>query len=150
HARRAANNQHPWQHALRDVRSEQRPDRGSVIEGPRRQAAGLIHTHGEQESRDAFTPRRQRRRPPDTSAFAGFSRLLLPWDDRRYNTTMPLRNIGSLLPYHTHVDPAIVVSSLNQMIDDARSVEGFHEVYTNAEKQPEPSRKNTGLFFFKG
>jgi hypothetical protein len=42
-------------------------------------------------------------------AFAGFGRLLLPWDDRRYDTTMRLREIGSLLPYHTHVDPAVVV-----------------------------------------
>ena len=38
-------------------------------------------------------------------AFAGFGRLLLPWDDRRYDHAMPLRNIGSLLPYHAHVDP---------------------------------------------
>lgn len=28
-------------------------------------------------------------------AFAGFARLLLPWDDRRYDTTMPLRSVGS-------------------------------------------------------
>jgi hypothetical protein len=84
-------------------------------------------------------------------AFAGFGRLLLPWDDRRYDTTMPLRNIGSLLPYHTHVDPVIVVSSLNRMIDDAsagRTV--FHDLYTDAEKQAEPSRQDTGLFFFRG
>jgi acetyl esterase/lipase len=84
-------------------------------------------------------------------AFAGFGRLLLPWDDRRYDTTMLLRNIGALLPYHTHVDPAVVVSSLNRMIDDAgagRTV--FHDFYTNAEKQADPSRQHTGLFFFRG
>ena len=38
-------------------------------------------------------------------SFAGFSRLLLPWDDRAYDEQMPLTRIGSLLPYHTHVDP---------------------------------------------
>ena len=84
-------------------------------------------------------------------AFSGFGRLLLPWDDRRYNTTMRLREIGSLLPYHTHVDPAVVVSSLNRMIDDAaagRTV--FHDFYTAAEKEADPSRRNTGLFFFRG
>jgi len=64
---------------------------------------------------------------------------------------MRLREIGSLLPYHTHVDPAVVVSSLNRMIDDAaagRTV--FHDFYTAAEKEAEPSRRNTGLFFFRG
>jgi acetyl esterase/lipase len=84
-------------------------------------------------------------------AFAGFSRLILPWDDRRYGTSMPLRNIGSLFPYHTHVDPGVVISSLNRMIDDAsggRTI--FYDIYTYAEKQAEPSRKDTGLFFFRG
>ena len=84
-------------------------------------------------------------------AFAGFGRLLLPWDDRSVDAAMRLREIGSLLPYHTHVDPAVVVSSLNRMIDDAaagRTV--FHDFYTAAEKEAEPSRRNTGLFFFRG
>ena len=84
-------------------------------------------------------------------AFAGFGRLLLPWADRRVDTTMRLREIGSLLPYHTHVDPAVVVSSLNRIIDDAaagRTV--FHDFYTAAEKEAEPSRRNAGLFFFRG
>src|SRR5688500_1083646 len=84
-------------------------------------------------------------------AFAGFGRLLLPWDDHRYDTTMPLRNIGSLLPYHSHVDPVVAVSALNRMIDDAsvgRTI--FYDIYTEAQKQAEPSRKDTGLFFFRG
>ena len=84
-------------------------------------------------------------------AFAGFGRLMLPWDDRRPDQTMRLRSIASLLPYHTHVDPAVVVSSLNRMIDEAsdgRTI--FYDIYTDAQKQAEPSRKNTGLFFFRG
>jgi acetyl esterase/lipase len=81
-------------------------------------------------------------------AFAGFGRLLLPWDDRRVDTTMRLRDIGALLPYHTQVNPAVVVSSLNRMADDAaagRTV--FHDF---SEKEAEPSRRNAGLFFFRG
>ena len=84
-------------------------------------------------------------------AFEGFGRLLLPWDDRRYDSGMPLRNVGSLLPYHTHVAPAVVVSSLNRLIDDAnggRTV--FFNIYTDAEMDAEPSRRNTGVFFFRG
>jgi len=84
-------------------------------------------------------------------AFAAFARLLLPWDDHRYDHAMPLRNVGSLLPYHQHVDPVVVVSALNRMVDDAnlgRTV--FYDIYTDAQKQAEPSRNNTGLFFFRG
>jgi acetyl esterase/lipase len=85
------------------------------------------------------------------SAFAGFGRLLLPWDDRRYETSMKLREIGSLLPYHSHVDPDVVVSSLNRMIDDAAAGRTVHyDFYTAAERDAEPSRRNTGLFFFRG
>jgi hypothetical protein len=51
-------------------------------------------------------------------AFAGFSRLLLPWDDRTYDNTLRLRNLDSLLPYHSHVNPRTVVDALTHMIDD--------------------------------
>jgi hypothetical protein len=51
-------------------------------------------------------------------AFAGFAPLLLPWDGRTYENDMRLRNVGSLLPYHSHVDPDTVISALNHIIDD--------------------------------
>jgi hypothetical protein len=31
---------------------------------------------------------------------------------------MPLHDLGSLLPYHSHVDPATSVKALNRMVDD--------------------------------
>ncbi len=71
-------------------------------------------------------------------AFAGFARLLLPWDDRAYENGMRLRDVGSLLPYHSHVDPATVVGALNHMIDDVhdgRTV--FYDFYTEKEKAEE-------------
>ena len=67
-------------------------------------------------------------------AFAGFGRLLLPWDDRPYDSSLRLRNIGSLLPYHTHVNPAPVVGALNHMIDEVNSGRTvFYDFYTEAE-----------------
>jgi acetyl esterase/lipase len=84
-------------------------------------------------------------------AFAGFSRLLLPWDDRTYDRRMRLQSIGSLLPYHSHVDPAEVVGGLNRIIEDVhngRTV--IYDVYTDEEKQQQPTKSNTGLFFFRG
>ena len=82
--------------------------------------------------------------------FAGFARLLLPWDDRRPDTTMALRSIGALLPYHSHVDPHVVVASLNRMIDDASAGRPvFYDIYSDAQRQADPSRRDTGLFFFR-
>jgi acetyl esterase/lipase len=84
-------------------------------------------------------------------AFKGFASLISPWDDRPCDEGMQLANIGSLLPYHSRVNPAGVVSSLNRMIDNANSGETvFHDFYTEAQKQAEPTLKNTGLFFFRG
>lgn len=85
------------------------------------------------------------------AAFAGFARLILPWDDGNYDENMPLREIGSLLPYHTHVDPETVTNALNRMIEDVwggKTV--FYRFYSSAERQREPAKENTGLFFFRG
>jgi len=84
-------------------------------------------------------------------AFAGFGRLLLPWDDRSYDNRIRLRNVGSLLPYHSHVDPGTVVSALNHMIDDVNNGKTlFYEFYTEEEKKEQRAKSNTGLFFFRG
>lgn len=84
-------------------------------------------------------------------AFGQFGRLMLPWDGRAYDENLPLSDIGSLLPYHTHVSPKVVVGALNRMIDEARSGKAiFYDIYTDAQKRDEPARAHTGLFFFRG
>lgn len=84
-------------------------------------------------------------------AFAGFARLLLPWDDRAYDGALPLRDIATLLPYHSHVDPASVVGALNAMIDDVQGGSPvFHDIYTTQQKAEDPEKAKTGLFFFRG
>lgn len=84
-------------------------------------------------------------------AFAGHARLLLPWDDGPADPSMPLSEIGSLLPYHSNVRPDLAVSSINRMIDDvAAGQQVFYEFYTGAQKQDALARQNTGLFFYRG
>lgn len=84
-------------------------------------------------------------------AFAGFAHLILPWDGRTYDEQMPLVRIGSLLPYHTHVDAATVARALNRMVDDVgRGRTVFYRFYTEVERRQEPARDDTGLFFFRG
>ena len=84
-------------------------------------------------------------------AFGRFGPLLLPWDDRNYDDMLRLREIGTLLPYHTHVNPDVVVASLNRLIDDACAGKTvFYDLYNQEEKQADRTRENTGLFFFRG
>ena len=87
----------------------------------------------------------------DHPAFAGFARQILPWDGRAYDADMPLKQIGSLLPYHSQVEPDTVVGALNHMIadvNDGKTV--FYDIYTAAQKRARPEKRNTGLFFFRG
>jgi len=84
-------------------------------------------------------------------AFSGFGRLLLPWDDRPYDEKTSLRDIASFLPYHSHVDSGVVVSSLNRLIADVETGKTvFYDIYSESEKRLEPGRKDTGLFFVRG
>lgn len=84
-------------------------------------------------------------------AFAGFGPLILPWDDRANDEGLRLTGIGSLLPYHTHVDPETVTNALNRMIDDASSGKTvFYRFYSAAQIEQQPARKNTALFYFRG
>ncbi|EJJ29484.1 esterase/lipase [Rhizobium sp. CF142] len=84
-------------------------------------------------------------------AFAGFGRLLLPYDGRPYDERLRIEQIGTLLPYHSEVQPAVIVSALNRMIDDAsmgRRI--FFDIYSDVEKRRSPDKVNTGLFFLRG
>ena len=84
-------------------------------------------------------------------ALSGYSHLLMPWSDRAYDETMRLSDFGRLLPYHSHVDPGTVVAGLNHMIDDVNNGRPvFYDIYTEAEKRTDPTKYQTGLFFFRG
>ncbi|MDX1673366.1 MAG: alpha/beta hydrolase [Longimicrobiales bacterium] len=87
----------------------------------------------------------------DHPALAGFADRLLPWHGRTYDPDLSLDRIGSLLPYHTEVDPVAVVRSLNRLIDNANGgVPVFHEIYSEEERRADPGLRATGLFFFPG
>lgn len=84
-------------------------------------------------------------------AFSGHAVLLMPQASTAYDDALPLSQIGSLLPYHANVHPQEAVSALNRMIDDVNAGKTvFHEFYTPADKQRDPSKAKTGLFFFRG
>jgi acetyl esterase/lipase len=84
-------------------------------------------------------------------AFKGIGELLLLHDNNSgyYNTQ--LRNVGSLMPYHSHVEPENVIDAINHMIDDANDGKTiFYDFYSDEQKKKDPGKKNTGLFFYRG
>lgn len=84
-------------------------------------------------------------------AFQGFQNHLMPRNDSSYDEGMLLRDVGGLLPYHSHVDPETVVTSLNYMVDEMNAGKKiFYDFYSEEQKQRDQSRTNTGLFFFRG
>lgn len=84
-------------------------------------------------------------------AFAGFGQFVLPLDRGRYDNDMPLANIAALLPYHSNVDPDAAVATINYLIDEAASGKPiFYDYYTDQQRQADPTKAATGLFFFRG
>lgn len=84
-------------------------------------------------------------------AFKGFGELLLPLDNNSGYYDTRLSEIGSLMPYHSHVEPDIVVGALNHMIDEVDAGKTiFYNIYTDEQKKLDPGKRYTGLFFFRG
>lgn len=87
----------------------------------------------------------------DHPAFAGFSRFLLPSDHGRPDGDMPLRGIDVLLPYHSHIHVETTVDVLNYMINEVTAGHAvFYDFYSEQQRQTDPDKKSTGLFYFRG
>lgn len=111
-----------------------------------------LHTKGNEKGSYAhITTVDSVRHIVDHPAFKGFSQLMLPKEHDTYYLDTPLSNVRSLMPYHSHVDPDIVVGALNHMIDEVN--EGkiiFYDFYTDRQKQEDQDKEHTGLFFYRG
>ena len=84
-------------------------------------------------------------------SFKGFGQFILPLDRGTYDGNMQLDRVGSLLPYHSQIEPEAIVRTINYMIDqvaDGKTI--FYAFYTERQKLETPAKQNTGLFFFKG
>lgn len=78
-------------------------------------------------------------------AFAGFGVHLVP-RPQDAQSDLPLREVGRLMPWHSHVRPDMVTTALNRMIDDATTGKTvFYPFHAEREK-----RERTGLFYFRG
>lgn len=84
-------------------------------------------------------------------AFSGFAQNLLTRDSDQRQTGLTLRQTSRLMPYHGNVDTDTVVNALNAMIDSAGAGNTiFYDFYTGHQKNSDPAKKDTGLFYFRG
>lgn len=80
--------------------------------------------------------------------FGNYGRLIFPVDDWYYSGN----KLGELrLTWYNNIDPDKTVEIANYMKDHAEAGDTiFYDIYTEEEKEEDPEKEDTGLFFFKG
>ena len=112
-------------------------------------SGGALETAGE-EGMELFTPETRIQDVIGDPAFEGFGRLVFPVD-LGLEGTLTLKEAGNRLVWYSHVNPERTVSIVNEM--KARVQRGekiFYDIYTDEEKKKDPSKEDTGLFYFRG
>ena len=81
-------------------------------------------------------------------SFGDWGRLIFPVDDGYYSGS----TLASLrLTWYSNIQPAMTVEIVNWMRQKADAGEQiFFDIYTEQEKELDPAKEDTGLFFFKG
>ena len=81
-------------------------------------------------------------------AFGDYGRLIFPVNSSYYSGS----TLGNLsLTWYSHIDPNKTVEITNYMKSHALAGDTiFYDIYTDEEKAADPSKEDTGLFFFKG
>ena len=82
------------------------------------------------------------------TAFGDYGRLIFPVNKSYYSGT----TLGNLdLTWYSHIDADKTVEIANYMKSHAESGDKiFYDIYSDAEKAADPSKRDTGLFYFKG
>lgn len=84
-------------------------------------------------------------------SFEEFGQFLFPAEYRMPDDNQTLSDIDNLLPYHNNIDPNITVDVINAMMERTENGDTiFYDIYTEEEKRDNPSKENTGVFFFRG
>lgn len=82
------------------------------------------------------------------AVFGDYGRLIFPVDEGYYSGN----TLGDLsLVWYSNIDPDKTVEIANYFTEHAQAGETiFYDIYTEEEKQSDPDKCDTGLFFFKG
>lgn len=82
------------------------------------------------------------------SDFGEFGRLIFPTNSAYYSGEL-LKDLR--LAWYEHISPeksAEIVNYMKNRVENGETI--FYDIYTPKEKADNPSKENTGLFFFKG
>lgn len=82
--------------------------------------------------------------------FGDYGRLIFPVD-RTISDDLELQDVGDILVWYNNVNPERTVEIANYLRDQAAAGNQiFYDIYTEEEKAADPTKKDTGLFFFRG
>ena len=82
--------------------------------------------------------------------FGSYGRLLFPVH-KTISDTLTLGDVGNILTWYNYVKPEKTVDIVNTLMEQAAQGKTiFYDIYTDEEKQAEPEKADTGLFFFRG
>lgn len=103
------------------------------------------HTEGDMDEPTRLTEADTIADMANHPALTGFGEHLVP---RRQDaqSRLPLSEVGRLMPWHSHVQPHVVLQAVNRMIADVTA--GKKVFYSFYEEQQKRAR--TGLFYFRG
>lgn len=81
--------------------------------------------------------------------FDGFGRLVFPTGFEEPTEEMTLADMPEILPWYSEIHASTTVDVVNYLLDQrVAGQEVFYDIYTDAEKDADPSLADTGLFRF--
>lgn len=83
-------------------------------------------------------------------AFGDYGHLIFPVDIA-ISEDLELKDVEDILPWYSEMNPKKTVEIVNYMKD--RMTDGeqiFYDIYSEEEKEADPAKEDTGLFFFRG
>lgn len=83
-------------------------------------------------------------------AFGDYRHLIFPVDIA-ISEDLELKDVEDILPWYSEVNPKKTVEIVNYMkerVTDGEQI--FYDIYSEEEKEANPAKEDTGLFFFRG
>lgn len=83
-------------------------------------------------------------------AYGDYGHLIFPVDIA-VSEDLELKDVEDILPWYSEVNPKKTVEIVNYMkerVTDGEQI--FYDIYSEEEKEADPAKEDTGLFFFRG